>query len=50
MSSQLPHRHKCQMCGVLITTDCECPDKRAFAELCDRCYDIEADSEGELEF
>ena len=50
MSSKLPHRHKCPECTVLITHECECPDKRVFAELCDKCHDIETNLEGELEF
>ena len=50
MSSKMPHRHVCGECGTLITSECECPDKRVFAELCDKCHDVETELERELEF
>lgn len=51
MNTQLPHRHKCKSCGILIDTDCECGDKRVFALVCDTCHDREEDdTEGDLEF
>lgn len=46
MERQLPHKHKCRSCGVLIVVDCECDDKRVFTLFCVECED----EEGELEF
>ena len=48
MNHQLPHKHKCKSCGVLIVKDCECDDKRVFILFCVECEDEEEN--GELQF
>ncbi|KKN66159.1 hypothetical protein LCGC14_0474490 [marine sediment metagenome] len=44
-SGKMPHRHICKECEGFICHECECPDSRLRALLCDTCAD-----EGELEF